>query len=74
MPTQSFPKLSINPCYCCQVAIIVFGLVSGGGVTGRSSETEQTAVTPADLTGGVYCVLSINNDVNKSPMRWHFIG
>ena len=38
-----------------QVAIIVFGLVSGGGVTGRSSE-EATAVTPSDLTGGVYCV------------------
>ena len=39
-----------------QVAIIVFGLVSGGGVTGRSNE-EQTAVTPSDLTGGECCVL-----------------
>ena len=38
-----------------QVAIIVFGLVSGGGVTGRSNE-EQTAVTPSDLTGGECCV------------------
>ena len=53
-----FPRFSINS-YYCQVAIIVFGLVSGGGVTGRSSE-EQTAVTPADLTGGEICVLCHN--------------
>merc|ERR1712179_236539 len=48
-----------------KVAIIVFGLVSGGGVTGRSSETEQTAVTPADLTGGMCFLLYTGGDEDK---------
>ena len=34
-----------------QVAIIVFGLVSGGGVTGRSGDVPN-ALTQSDLTGG----------------------
>merc|ERR1711946_25672 len=48
-----------------KVAIIVFGLVSGGGVAGRSSETEQTAVTPADLTGGMCFLLYTGGDEDK---------
>merc|ERR1711976_526823 len=46
-----------------KVAIIVFGLVSGGA-TGRSSE-EQTAVTPADLTGGMCFLLYTGGDEDK---------
>merc|ERR1712122_310960 len=34
-----------------KVAIIVFGLVSGGGVTGRSGDAPN-ALTQSDLTGG----------------------
>lgn len=48
-----------------KVAIIVFGLVSGGGVTGRSSETEQTSVTPSDLTGGMCFLLYTGGDEDK---------
>merc|ERR1711868_360166 len=47
-----------------KVAIIVFGLVSGGGVTGRSNE-EQTAVTPSDLTGGMCFLLYTSGDEDK---------
>merc|ERR1711971_1101944 len=47
-----------------KVAIIVFGLVSGGGVTGRSSE-EATAVTPSDLTGGMCFLLYTGGDEDK---------
>ena len=34
-----------------QIAIVVFGLVSGGGVTGRSDD-QPTSVSQTDLTGG----------------------
>merc|ERR1711976_984539 len=46
-----------------KVAIIVFGLVSGGA-TGRSSE-EQTSVTPADLAGGMCFLLYTGGDEEK---------
>merc|ERR1719410_1934187 len=47
-----------------KVAIVVFGLVSGGGVTGRSGEA-PTSVSKADLTGGMCFLLYTGGDENK---------
>merc|ERR1719486_1390866 len=47
-----------------KVAIIVFGLVSGGGVTGRSGEA-PTSVSKADLTGGMCFLLYTGGDESK---------
>merc|ERR1712223_1306205 len=45
-------------------AIVVFGLVSGGGVTGRSGEA-PTSVSKADLTGGMCFLLYTGGDEEK---------
>jgi len=47
-----------------KVAIIVFGLVSGGGVTGRSGD-QQTSVSQSDLTGGMCFLLYTGGDEEK---------
>merc|ERR1711933_699691 len=47
-----------------KVAIVVFGLVSGGGVTGRSGEA-PTSVSKSDLTGGMCFLLYTGGDENK---------
>ena len=47
-----------------KVAIVVFGLVSGGGVTGRSGEA-PTSVSKADLTGGMCFLLYTGGDESK---------
>merc|ERR1712051_608398 len=47
-----------------KVAIVVFGLVSGGGVTGRSGEA-PTSVSKADLTGGICFLLYTGGDESK---------
>ena len=47
-----------------QVAIVVFGLVSGGGVTGRSGEA-PTSVSKSDLTGGMCFLLYTGGDEEK---------
>merc|ERR1711971_400963 len=57
-------SLNLTNLIILKVAIIVFGLVSGGGVTGRSSE-EATAVTPSDLTGGMCFLLYTGGDEDK---------
>merc|ERR1712228_336509 len=40
-----------------KIAIVVFGMVSGGGVTGRSGEA-PTSVSKSDLTGGMCFLIS----------------
>ena len=47
-----------------KVAIVVFGLVSGGGVTGRSGEA-PTSVSKSDLTGGMCFLLYTGGDERK---------
>ena len=47
-----------------QVAIVVFGLVSGGGVTGRSGEA-PTSVSKSDLTGGMCFLMYTSGDESK---------
>merc|ERR1719394_1150824 len=47
-----------------KVAIVVFGLVSGGGVTGRSGEA-PTSVSKSDLTGGMCFLLYTGGDEEK---------
>merc|ERR1712014_373585 len=47
-----------------KVAIVVFGLVSGGGVTGRSGEAPPS-VSKADLTGGMCFLLYTGGDESK---------
>merc|ERR1712066_633456 len=47
-----------------KVAIVVFGLVSGGGVTARSGEA-PTSVSKADLTGGMCFLLYTGGDESK---------
>merc|ERR1711862_201357 len=47
-----------------KVAIIVFGLVSGGGVTGRSGDAPN-ALTQSDLTGGMCFLLYTGGDESK---------
>merc|ERR1712157_531989 len=47
-----------------KIAIIVFGLVSGGGVTGRSGDAPN-ALTQSDLTGGMCFLLYTGGDESK---------
>merc|ERR1712018_111775 len=47
-----------------KIAIVVFGLVSGGGVTGRSDD-QPTSVSPTDLTGGMCFLLYTGGDESK---------
>merc|ERR1719216_811109 len=47
-----------------KIAIVVFGLVSGGGVTGRSGEA-PTSVSKSDLTGGMCFLLYTGGDEHK---------
>jgi len=47
-----------------KIAIVVFGLVSGGGVTGRSGDT-ATSVSQTDLTGGMCFLLYTGGDESK---------
>merc|ERR1712038_1785347 len=47
-----------------KIAIVVLGLVSGGGVTGRSGEAPPS-VSKSDLTGGMCFLLYTGGDENK---------
>merc|ERR1711863_256999 len=47
-----------------KIAIVVFGLVSGGGVTGRSGEA-PSSVSKSDLTGGMCFLLYTGGDEDK---------
>merc|ERR1712111_249881 len=47
-----------------KIAIVVFGLVSGGGVTGRSDD-QPTSVSQTDLTGGMCFLLYTGGDESK---------
>merc|ERR1719188_852336 len=57
---EAAPLLAI----ALKVAIIVFGLVSGGGVTGRSGDAPN-ALTQSDLTGGMCFLLYTGGDESK---------
>merc|ERR1711944_249256 len=57
-------SLNLTNLIALKVAIIVFGLVSGGGVTGRSGDAPN-ALTQSDLTGGMCFLLYTGGDETK---------